>query len=121
MRWAGPGAPRVPSSSRSGGRDVFASAFDDALQDLPDAWRTATFDMRIEAALDAGMRDLSAEEAGRSIDGLGSCPPARSADTPDTVRVTVSSDSSGVTREMMANALNTLDRYRLRGELRLAN
>ena len=55
---------------------MFAAAFDDALNELPNAWRTATFDVRVEAPLlPAGSHDLSAEEAARSVGGLRDAPP----------------------------------------------
>ena len=64
---------------------MFAAAFDDALNELPNAWRTATFDVRIEAPLLApGSQDLSAEEAARSPDGFGMLRPTPSPAAPNT-------------------------------------
>ena len=47
--------------------------------------------------------------------------PTPSPAAPNTWRVTVTSDNSGVTRELMSIGLRALDRYRLRGELRLVS
>src|SRR4051794_2367716 len=101
---------------------MFVSEFEEAFDGLPDAWRTATFELRIENPVDTpGRVDLSPEEAVRSIEGIAMCRPTRSPTTPNTWRITVGVDGTcGITRELARIGMAALDRYRLRGELRLA-
>jgi hypothetical protein len=98
---------------------VFASAFDDLLHALPDGWRTATFDVRVENALDPGRHNIGADGA---ADCLASCRPRPGPDRPNSYRFCVSSDgSSGVVATHADHAMRQLDAHRLRGEVLLVD
>ena len=84
---------------------MFASAFDDLVYGLPDGWRTATYDIRVEDALDPGSDNIGAAGA---ADVLATCRAQRRPGD-NAFRFRVSHDTSGVPVSLAELAMRELD------------